>query len=88
MASGLVVVGTLTGGTRELLKDGQTGCTFTPEDAEGLADQVVRLYTDPELCCRLSQAGRRTVLENFTLEKMVAEIEAYLFECLTEAAKL
>jgi glycogen synthase len=78
MVSGLVVVGTTTGGTKEILRDGETGLTFAPGDADGLAEQVTRLIVDPELCCRLAQAGRQTVLENFTLDKMVKEIEAYL----------
>ena len=81
MASGLVVIGTTTGGTQEILKDGENGLTFAPEDANGLAEQVARLTIDAELCGRLAQAGRQTVLENFTLDKMVKEIEAYLVEC-------
>jgi glycogen(starch) synthase len=87
MASGLVVVGTTTGGTKEILKDGETGLTFTPEDADGLAEQVARLIVDPDLCCRLAQAGRQTVLENFTLDKMVSEIEAYLFDCYVRSSR-
>lgn len=80
MLSGLVVVGTTTGGTKEILKDGETGLTFAPQDADGLADQVTRLIGDPDFCSRLSQAGRRAVIENFTLDKMVTKIEAYLLE--------
>ena len=82
MASGLVVVGTTTGGTKEFLRDEGTGLTFTPEDADGLAEQVTRLSLDPDLCNRLAQAGRQAVLENFTLDKMVKEIEVYLKDCL------
>jgi glycosyltransferase involved in cell wall biosynthesis len=82
MAAGLVVVGTTTGGTGEILKEGETGFTFVPEDANGLAEQVTRLILDPDLRCRLAQAGRQTVLENFTLDKMVKEIDAYLVSCL------
>lgn len=85
MASGLVVVGTTTGGTREILRDGETGVTFAPEDADGLAEQVTRLKIDSDLRCRLSQAGRQTVLENFTLDRMAKEIEAYLHEVLNGA---
>jgi len=81
MVSGLVVIGTTTGGTKEILRDGETGFTFAPEDADGLAEQITRLIVDPDLCCRLAQAGRQTVLENFTLDKMVKEIEAYLVGC-------
>ena len=81
MVSGLVVIGTTTGGTKEILRDGETGFTFAPEDSDGLAEQITRLIVDPGLCCRLAQAGRQTVLENFTLDKMVKEIEAYLVGC-------
>jgi glycogen synthase len=81
MASGLVVVGTTTGGTKEILRDGETGLTFAPEDADGLAEQITRLINDPDLRCRLARVGRQTVLENFTLDKMVNEIEAYLMDC-------
>lgn len=84
MASGLVVVGTTTGGTKEILWDGETGLTFAPEDADGLAKQMIRLINDPDLCDHLAQAGRQTVLENFTLDKMVKDIESYLFECFTQ----
>jgi len=81
MVSGLVVIGTTTGGTKEILMDGETGFTFAPEDADGLAKQVTRLILDPDLCYRVAEAGRQTVLENFTLDKMVQEIEVYLMGC-------
>ncbi|HSL29850.1 MAG TPA: glycosyltransferase family 4 protein [Anaerolineales bacterium] len=82
MASGLVVVGTTTGGTKEILKDGETGLAFAPEDVDGLVKQVTRLSLDPDLRCRLASAGRQSVFENFTLDKMVKEIEVYLLNCL------
>lgn len=81
MAAGLVVVGTTTGGTKEILKEGETGLTFAPEDAVGLAGQIARLIKDPDLCCRLAENGRQTVLQDFTLDKMVQEIEEYLVSC-------
>lgn len=87
MSAGLVVVGTTTGGTKEILKDGETGFTFDPEDAAGLANQLNRLISNPELCQQLSRAGRQTVLENFTLDKMVKEIEAYLTNCFNLSSK-
>jgi glycogen synthase len=87
MAAGLVVVGTTTGGTKEILRHGETGFTFAPEDADGLAEQVSRLVVDPDLCGHLAQAGRQTVLENFTLDKMVQQIEEYLLDCFARSSK-
>jgi glycosyltransferase involved in cell wall biosynthesis len=82
MLAGLVVVGTTTGGTKEILIEGENGLTFKAEDAVGLANQLARLVMDTDLCQRLSEAGRATVLENFTLDRMVDEIEKYLIEVL------
>ncbi|OGO34729.1 MAG: hypothetical protein A2Z16_11360 [Chloroflexi bacterium RBG_16_54_18] len=84
MASGLVVVGTNTGGTKEILVDGENGLTFQPEDADGLAKQICRLIDNPELSAHLAKAGRHTVVAKFTLNRMVNEVDSYLLECLAE----
>ena len=88
MAAGLVVVGTTTGGTQEILREGETGLTFAPEDVEGLAKQVVRLSTDPDLWCRLAEAGRQSVLEHFTLDRMAQDIEDYLLDCFARSSQV
>jgi glycosyltransferase involved in cell wall biosynthesis len=80
MLAGLVVVGTTTGGTKEILFEGKTGLTFFKEDDDQLARQLYRIIENRDLCRRLSQAGRKTVLENFTLEIMIDKIESYLQE--------
>jgi glycosyltransferase involved in cell wall biosynthesis len=80
MASGLAVVGTTTGGSKEILVDGENALTFAPGDAHDLARQIERLALDPALRKRLALAGVRTVQEQFDIERMVDEIEAYLLE--------
>ena len=87
MLSGLVVIGTTTGGTKEILREGENGLTFAPEDADGLADQLARLIANPELGRHLAQAGRQSVLENFTLDKMAHQIEDYLLDCFAKSSK-
>lgn len=78
MAAGLVVVGSLTGGTGEVLVENQTGLTFPGGQADTLADQLQRLLRAPELRKRLAAAGRLCVEERFTLEHMVDQIETAL----------
>jgi glycosyltransferase involved in cell wall biosynthesis len=85
MLAGLTVVGTTTGGTKEILVEGENGLTFAAEDADALARQIRRLVTSPNLCRQLAEAGRRTVLENYTLDKMVDQIEDYLQEVVSTA---
>jgi glycogen synthase len=48
MASGLVVIGTTTGGTCEVLCDCETGLTYPPGDAASLAKQISRLRWDED----------------------------------------
>ena len=78
MAAGLAVVGTAVGGQREMLEDGVNALVFAPEDAPGLAECILQLQRDPALRARLAAAGRQMVLERFTLERMVDEMEAWL----------
>jgi glycosyltransferase involved in cell wall biosynthesis len=78
MAAGLVVVGTLNGGSREVFDDGVNALTFACEDAAACAAQLRRLARDVPLSRRLAECGRRTVLGRFTLERMVDRIEARL----------
>lgn len=82
MALGLVVIGTPTGGTREILKEGVNSLTFPAEDAAALAAQIVRLADDPDLQIRLAAAAQQEVAANYGIEQMVDSIEGYLLEIL------
>ncbi len=85
MASGLAVIGTPTGGTGELLQHESTGLTFSPGDSQDLAKQIQRLLSDPSLRQRLAAEGQRMILERFTLEHMVGNIERFLEEvCISQ----
>ena len=78
MACGLVVVGTTTGGTAELLTDGKTGLTFSPGNAVELANQITRLIQEPHLYSRLASSGRQKVIDHFNINRMINQVEIYL----------
>ncbi|MCB0214666.1 MAG: glycosyltransferase family 4 protein, partial [Anaerolineae bacterium] len=78
MASDLVVVGTTTGGTKEILIEGQTGLTFPPEDADMLAEQIKRLIDHPRLRTQLIDNARTKVINEFDISRMITEIEWHL----------
>jgi glycogen(starch) synthase len=80
MAAGLVVIGTLTGGTGEILIEGETGLTFPPEDADVLAAQMARLHDDPTLLRELAQQARQRVQTQFDIRRMIDEIEEELVD--------
>lgn len=75
MASNLLVIGTTTGGTGEILKNHQTGLTFGAGDALGLADQIEFLARDSGSARKYAEAARDAVLQHFTLKRMVDQIE-------------
>jgi glycosyltransferase involved in cell wall biosynthesis len=83
MISGLVVVAARTGGTPEILVDGVNGLLFMPNDPEDVAKKIAHLVDDPESRNQMGQAGRQTILERFTMTKMMDEIESYLQEVAT-----
>jgi glycogen synthase len=75
MAAGLVVIGTTTGGSGEILVEDRTGLTFPAGDAGLLASQIQQLQSDPTLQKRLAEAGQRCVVENFSFTRMVDQLE-------------
>jgi glycogen(starch) synthase len=78
MASGLAIVSTSTGGTREILRHEFNGLRFPPGDASSCAHQMRRLIEDPALSLRLRQNARATVEQSFRIEAMVDRIEPLL----------
>jgi len=80
MAMSLLVVGTATGGSNELLAHERNGLVFEPGDSKSLAKQLSRALNEPDLAARLAEAGRQTVIENFDIKRTVEQIEGYLLD--------
>ena len=78
MASGIVVVGTATGGAAEILANDENALTFAPDDPIGLAAQVARLVELPQLRRRLAASAQCTAVQKFDIHRMTSEIEIVL----------
>ena len=76
MASARPVVGTETGGTPELVREGQTGLLIPPLDPEAMARAMIRLLKNPEEAKRMGENGRRRVETEFSQEAHVQKIQA------------
>jgi len=76
MAAAMPVVAARAGGNAEAVVDGETGILVPPGDAEGFAAAILRLLGDPPAARAMGEAGRRRVIERFSAEMMVDEIEA------------
>lgn len=84
MACELVVIGTSTGGTCEILIDGENGLVFEAGDSAMLAEKIKLITGDFSLRKMLAKAARKTVEERFSLDRMVSEIEHSFDQILSQ----
>ena len=75
MAAAVPVVATNVGGNPEVVVDGETGLLVPPRNPAALAEAICRVLRTPGLRNTLGQAGRRRVLEHFSNERMIRNVE-------------
>lgn len=71
MAVGKAVVASETGPGPELIDHGVTGLLANPRDPQSIADAIVRVLNDGELRRTLGANARRTVVDRYTLGRLV-----------------
>jgi glycogen(starch) synthase len=84
MSSGLAVVGTPTGGSPEILRDGENALLFPKEDFKRCAEQILRLWKEPGLLEKVRLNARQTVASEFRFDQMVDAIEQSLQEVVDQ----
>jgi glycosyltransferase involved in cell wall biosynthesis len=67
MASGKPVVATCTGGSSEIVVDGETGLLVPPRRPEAIADALVRLLATPGLAAAMGRRGALRAQERFSI---------------------
>ena len=82
MATGQPVIGTTTGGSAELFRDGENALTFPAAGPEALADRVQALAGSWALRERLAETGRREVAEKYALPAITGAIEQELRDAI------
>jgi glycosyltransferase involved in cell wall biosynthesis len=80
MACGTPVVGVAEGGVRETVIHDRTGL-LVERDPQRFADAVAKLLSDTTLADAFGKAGRETVLQHWTWDKIAAGLERSLLEC-------
>jgi glycosyltransferase involved in cell wall biosynthesis len=73
---GRPVVGARSAGTAELVREGETGLTYAPGDAAGLARAVRTLLADDALRARLARGGWQWARTTFTPARSADAFEA------------
>lgn len=74
-AGGKPVVGTNHGGIPEAVTDGVNGYLVPERDPRALADRLIVLLRDPQLCEQFGKAGRESVRERFDLRRQTDKLE-------------
>lgn len=74
MLAGLLVIGSNTGGTLELVDDGRTGLLYEMGNPESLAEKLEWVLANRETAKRLLLDGQRYAAENFSIERTAAGV--------------
>lgn len=85
MGSGLPVIGHLSGGTVELIKDGVTGL-FYPGGAKELAERMITLARDPAKARVLGENAMKDAAERFNVERYATEVSEVYRSVLSQAS--
>ncbi|MEW6388193.1 MAG: glycosyltransferase [Thermodesulfobacteriota bacterium] len=80
MGAGLPVVATEVSGSRDVIEDGVNGRLVPPGASRALADAVLDLYRRPQLRQDLGSAAHEDIVEHYSLEAMLARLEALYLE--------
>lgn len=78
MVMGLLLIGTTTGGSGELLVHEETGLAFEAGDAASLASQLLKAIQNPGLARKLALAGEAQVRGRFSIDQTISKLETYL----------
>jgi glycosyltransferase involved in cell wall biosynthesis len=82
MAAEIPVIASAVGGIPELVEHGRNGLLVPPGDDAALADALLRVLGDRALADELAAAGRRTIEQRYSFDRMVGDFETLYRETL------
>ena len=85
LGAAVPVVAALDGEARELIQESQGGLVVEPENAVDLAQKVLQLYQDAELCRRLGENGRAYASIQFNRKEIAERFESLLQKCFSSS---
>lgn len=85
MAAGKPIVATRVGSIPEMVGEEESGYLINLDDEEAFAEALQELLSSRAKAKRMGEAGRRTVMQHFTLEQMVRGYEELFQELLHDA---
>lgn len=76
MANACGIVASDTGGIPDMIEDGETGLLVPPKDAKTLAEKLLTLLADPDLCRRLGENAREKAAAEYSMEESINRLLA------------
>lgn len=87
MRSGLLVIGTNTGATPEIIENEKTGILYEQGNEYSLAEKIEKVYNNREHYMKIVEQGYKFSQVNYTPEKNVKEIYKIMKETVNEKRK-
>ncbi len=87
LAAGTPVIGTDTGGAREVIRDGDNGFLLAAGDVDGTAAALRMLLADEARRTTMGKRGQQLVANNYTWEKCAARYMAVYRSCLRDSRR-
>ncbi len=69
-----------TGGSAELMIDGESGFVVPPHDPGAIADRIMKLYSDPEMARAMGKAGRIRIHDHFHVKQSIEKTREWFRE--------
>ncbi|MDZ7371872.1 MAG: glycosyltransferase, partial [candidate division KSB1 bacterium] len=82
MALGVPVIAADAAGNPDLIRDGENGLLYKAGDSRHLAQQIERLLHDQALYRTLQENGRKTALDDFSIERTIERYEEAFTEII------
>ncbi|HVS86192.1 MAG TPA: glycosyltransferase family 4 protein [Gaiellaceae bacterium] len=86
LAAACPVVATRVGGVPDVVRDGVDGFLAEVGDVDTLARRLAELAADPELRRRMGGSGRERVLERYSVQRLVDDVDALYRSLLAGSA--
>ena len=82
MSYGLVTIASDIGGIPSLITENKDGILISPGNSQELAQNIERLFQDRSLMQTLSESARSTIIEGYSMERMVNDTLQVLVEAV------
>ncbi len=85
MSCGALVIGSSSGGMKEIIDDGVNGFLISPRDSEKLAEKLLAaLSLDKTEVMRMKQAAQKTIRDSFSTDVIATQMEAFYNEVIND----